>query len=225
MIPAWGCVVRRAVSVAAEPPRQLDVEGVQVDVADALEELGGPGVGQTLGQTVAPGLVLGLQLAEHGDGVGPLLRPRPSVLRRPRDRDGADGLAGGAALPESALALGVREGHARPGSTSGGECRRLDGMAMGKKPAARQAPPMWVTTGIIGYFEGLSSERGIAWRVADSLSLRAFLDLEVTEATPNHSTLSRTRRLIDLWGRLIDLWGTKSTPAAPGGSVARPQGA
>ena len=48
----------------------------------------------------------------------------------------------------------------------------------------------------IGYFEGLSSERGIAWRVADSLSLRAFLDLDVTEAPPNHSTLSRTRRLI-----------------------------
>ena len=50
----------------------------------------------------------------------------------------------------------------------------------------------------IGYFEGLSSERGIAWRVADSLSLRAFLDLDLTEATPDHSTLSRTRRLIDL---------------------------
>lgn len=50
----------------------------------------------------------------------------------------------------------------------------------------------------IGYFEGLSSERGIVWRVADSLSLRAFLDLDVTESTPNHSTLSRTRRLIDV---------------------------
>ena len=50
----------------------------------------------------------------------------------------------------------------------------------------------------IGYFEGLSSERGIAWRVADSLSLRAFLDLDLTEAPPNHSTLSRTRRLIDV---------------------------
>ena len=50
----------------------------------------------------------------------------------------------------------------------------------------------------IGYFEGLSSERGIAWRVADSLSLRAFLDLDLTEAPPDHSTLSRTRRLIDL---------------------------
>ena len=39
---------------------------------------------------------------------------------------------------------------------------------------------------------------GDAWRVADSLSLRAFLDLDVTEAPPNHSTLSRTRRLIDV---------------------------
>ncbi len=50
----------------------------------------------------------------------------------------------------------------------------------------------------IGYFEALSSERGIAWRVADSLSLRSFLDLELTEAAPDHSTLSRTRRRIDV---------------------------
>ena len=106
---------------------------------------------------------------------------------------------------------------------------------MGKRPAARQGSPLWVTTAdlptnagasilrasqpgpwrmrvstrsrrvcarcstrrgwgrpslrpgrylrmlLIGYFEGLSSERGIAWRVADSLSLRSFLDLDVTE--------------------------------------------
>ena len=50
----------------------------------------------------------------------------------------------------------------------------------------------------IGYFEGLSSERGIAWRVAESLSLRSFLDLELTAAAPDHSTLSRTRRRIDV---------------------------
>ena len=49
----------------------------------------------------------------------------------------------------------------------------------------------------IGYFEGLTSTRGIAWRVGDSPSLRSFLDLEVTEAAPDHSTLSRTRRRID----------------------------
>ena len=50
----------------------------------------------------------------------------------------------------------------------------------------------------IGYFEGVSSERGIAWRVADSLSLRSFLDLELSAAAPDHSTLSRTRRRIDV---------------------------
>ena len=50
----------------------------------------------------------------------------------------------------------------------------------------------------IGYFEGIDSERGIAWRVADSLTLRRFLGYELTDPTPDHSTVSRTRRLIDL---------------------------
>ena len=45
---------------------------------------------------------------------------------------------------------------------------------------------------LLGYFEGLDSERAIAWRAADSLSIRQFWDFEL------HSTLSRTRRLIDL---------------------------
>ena len=49
-----------------------------------------------------------------------------------------------------------------------------------------------------GYFEGIDSERGIAWRTADSLALRGFLGLGLDEATPEHSTISRTRRLIDL---------------------------
>jgi transposase len=51
---------------------------------------------------------------------------------------------------------------------------------------------------IVGYFEGLDSERGIAWRAADSLSLRQFLGLELNDAPPDHSTISRTRRLIDV---------------------------
>ena len=51
---------------------------------------------------------------------------------------------------------------------------------------------------MVGYFEGLDSERGIAWRAADSLSLRQFLGLELNEAPPDHSTISRTRRLIDV---------------------------
>ena len=51
---------------------------------------------------------------------------------------------------------------------------------------------------LIGYFEGIDSERGIAWRTADSLALRGFLGLGLDEATPEHSTISRARRLIDL---------------------------
>ena len=49
---------------------------------------------------------------------------------------------------------------------------------------------------LIGYFEGIDSERGIAWRTADSLALRGFLGLGLDEVPPEHSTISRTRRLI-----------------------------
>src|SRR5215475_5753449 len=49
----------------------------------------------------------------------------------------------------------------------------------------------------IGFFEGLDSERGIAWRIADSLTLRQFLSIGLDESTPDHVTISRTRRLID----------------------------
>ncbi|MFN2199961.1 MAG: transposase [Caldilineaceae bacterium] len=51
---------------------------------------------------------------------------------------------------------------------------------------------------MVGYFEGIDSERGIAWRVADSMALRSFLGYELTERTPDHSSLSRTRRLISV---------------------------
>ena len=51
---------------------------------------------------------------------------------------------------------------------------------------------------LVGYFEGIDGERGIAWRLADSISLRRFLAVELDEATPDHSTISRTRRLIDV---------------------------
>jgi len=59
-------------------------------------------------------------------------------------------------------------------------------------------PAVYFRLLLIGYFEGGDSECGIAWRVADSLSLREFLGYELTDATPDHSTISRTRRLIDL---------------------------
>jgi len=51
---------------------------------------------------------------------------------------------------------------------------------------------------LLGYFEGLDSERGIAWRAADSLAVRRFVGLGVDAAAPDHSTISRTRRLIDV---------------------------
>lgn len=51
---------------------------------------------------------------------------------------------------------------------------------------------------LIGYFEGIDSERGIAWRAADSLALRDFLGVDLKEAPSDHSTISRTLRLIDL---------------------------
>lgn len=46
---------------------------------------------------------------------------------------------------------------------------------------------------LVGYFEGIDSQRGIAWRCADSLSLRRFLFLELHEESPDHSSLTNTR--------------------------------
>ena len=58
-------------------------------------------------------------------------------------------------------------------------------------------PGQYFRVMMVGFFEGLDSERGIAWRVADSLTLRQFLSIGVDEKTPDHVTISRTRRLID----------------------------
>lgn len=51
---------------------------------------------------------------------------------------------------------------------------------------------------LIGYFEGIDSERGLEWRCADSLSLREFLRLGTTEPVPDHSWLSKTRSRLPL---------------------------
>ena len=51
---------------------------------------------------------------------------------------------------------------------------------------------------LIGYFEGIDSERGIAWRAADSFALRDCLGVGLDDALADHSTISRTRRLIAL---------------------------
>lgn len=75
------------------------------------------------------------------------------------------------------------------------QCARFYAPAMGRPSLA---PGRYFRLLLVGYFEGLDSERGIAWRAADSLALRQFLGLELTEVPPDHSTLSRTRRLLDL---------------------------
>jgi hypothetical protein len=55
------------------------------------------------------------------------------------------------------------------------------------------APGVYFRMLLIGYFEGIESERGLEWRCSDSLSLRCFLGLLADERVPDHSTLSRTR--------------------------------
>lgn len=59
-------------------------------------------------------------------------------------------------------------------------------------------PGIYFRSLLIGYFEGIGAERGIAWRLADSLALRRFVGIGLDEYTPDHSTISRTRRLLDL---------------------------
>jgi transposase len=72
-------------------------------------------------------------------------------------------------------------------------CRKFYKKSQYGRPS--MAPGVYFRVLLIGYFEGLDSERGIAWRAADSLSLRRFLGFALDEQTPDHSTISRTRRL------------------------------
>jgi transposase len=60
------------------------------------------------------------------------------------------------------------------------------------------SPGIYFRLLMVGYFEGIDSERGIAWRASDSLSIRSFVRVALDESIPDHSTISRTRRLIDV---------------------------
>ena len=63
----------------------------------------------------------------------------------------------------------------------------------------RSIPPgVYFRLLLIGYFEGLESERGIDWRVSDSLALRRFLGYDLDEQTPDHSSLSRIRHRLPM---------------------------
>lgn len=75
------------------------------------------------------------------------------------------------------------------------ECQEFYASKMGRPSLT---PGIYFRLLLLGYFEGIDSERGIAWRAEDSLSVRRFLGIGLDEPTPDHSTISRTRRLIDL---------------------------
>lgn len=75
-------------------------------------------------------------------------------------------------------------------------CRGFyDDSGKGGRPSI--PPGVYFRMLLIGYFEGIDSERGIAWRVADSLSLRRFLGYNLQDSTPDHSSLSRIRCRLD----------------------------
>jgi len=75
------------------------------------------------------------------------------------------------------------------------QCSRFYAVKMGRPSLV---PGRYFRLLLIGYFEGIDGERGIAWRAGDSLALRSFLGVELNEMPPDHSTISRTRRLIDV---------------------------
>ncbi len=67
------------------------------------------------------------------------------------------------------------------------------------KLGAPSVPPgRYFRMHLVGYFEGIHSERGLEWRCSDSLSLREFLRLESRARVPDHTWLSRTRKRLSL---------------------------
>jgi len=74
-------------------------------------------------------------------------------------------------------------------------CREYYAPVMGRPGIA---PGVYFRMLLIGFLERLESERGIAWRCQDSLSLRGFLGYRISEDTPDHSSLSRIRGRLSL---------------------------
>ena len=74
------------------------------------------------------------------------------------------------------------------------QCQEFYKESVGRKSIP---PGVYFRMLLIGYFEGIDSERGIAWRVSDSLSLRRFLGYDLQGDTPDHSSLSRIRWRLD----------------------------
>jgi len=64
------------------------------------------------------------------------------------------------------------------------------------EPRGRKSTPpgVYFRMLLVGYFENIDSQRGIAWRCGDSLALRQFLGVPLDEGTPDHSTMTYTRK-------------------------------
>src|SRR5207245_8767137 len=126
----------------------------------------------------------------------------------PRRTRGAVGAAHGATPGCESSLLSTLE------PIAGGEpLRRVRGRAV-RAVLCQEARPAEPRAGVyfrlllIGYFEGIDSERGMAWRANDSLALRRFLRVGLEESPPDHSTISRTRRLMDVErdGAVVTWW-------------------
>ena len=92
------------------------------------------------------------------------------------------------------------------------QCRAFYAPVMGRPSLP---PGRYFRLLLLGYFEGLDSERGIAWRAADSLAVRSFVGLGFDALAPDHSTISRTRRLIDVeTHRVVFTWVQERLVAA-----------
>ncbi len=92
------------------------------------------------------------------------------------------------------------------------QCREFYAPVMGRPSLP---PGRYFRLLLVGYFEGLDSERGIAWRAADSLAVRNFVGLGLETAAPDHSTISRTRRLIAVeTHRAVFTWAQERLTAA-----------
>ena len=87
------------------------------------------------------------------------------------------------------------------------QCRKFD--AERGRPSI--APGVYFRMLMVGYFEGIDSEHGIAWRCADSLALREFLTYGLEKTRPDHSSVPRTRRRLDIetheavFGRVLEI--------------------
>src|ERR1700689_4280061 len=94
-----------------------------------------------------------------------------------------------------------------------GQCARFYAPMMGRPSLA---PGRYFRLLLVGYFEGIDSERGMAWRASDSLAVRSFLRLPVDEPPPDHTTISRTRRVIDLESHRAGFTGVQQRLVAAG---------